>query len=60
MWDDANISGDHAVSILTLKMEAAWSFKTMVSYHITKQHLNPEDYDLKHTTKYNITGHSHQ
>jgi hypothetical protein len=29
-----------------MKMEAVWSFKILVSYHIATWHHNPEDYNL--------------
>jgi hypothetical protein len=29
-----------------VKMEAAWFTETLISYHITKGRLNPEDHDL--------------
>jgi len=29
-----------------MKMEAAWTSEAVVSYHIVKQHHNPEDLDL--------------
>jgi hypothetical protein len=30
-----------------MKMKAAWSSKTVVSYHFITQHHNPEDHVLK-------------
>jgi hypothetical protein len=33
-------------SHFTLKMEAAWSFKMLVSYHNTTWHQNPEEINL--------------
>jgi hypothetical protein len=37
-----------AASIFTLKMEAAMSSETLVSYHITVRRQNPEHHDMNH------------
>jgi hypothetical protein len=37
---------NHAASIFTMKMEAAWSSETVVCYHITAGYYNPGKYDL--------------
>jgi hypothetical protein len=34
--------------IFTLNMEAAWTFKTLVSYPNITRHHNPEDLDMKY------------
>jgi hypothetical protein len=44
-----------------LKMEAAWTFETMVAYHNTTRRHNPEELDLKHHRRENLkTRTSHQ
>jgi hypothetical protein len=32
-----------------VKMDVAWTSETLVSYHNTTQHRNPEDLDMKYT-----------
>jgi hypothetical protein len=46
LWYDTNIAEVHAASVFTLKVEAAWTSGTLVSYHITTQHYNPKDLEL--------------
>jgi len=48
---------DHAA--YTLKMEAAWSFKALVSYHFATQHHKPEDHDLNLHHLENLKSHIH-
>jgi hypothetical protein len=44
------VTSDYADSIFTLKMAAARSSETVVSYHITTGRHNQEDLNLKQTT----------
>jgi hypothetical protein len=46
LYLDTNILEHYATFILTLKMEAASSSATLVSYHNTTLHHNPEDFNL--------------
>jgi len=37
---------DHAASLFTLKMDAAWTSETFLFYHTTSYRHNPEYHDL--------------
>jgi hypothetical protein len=43
LWQDTDVSEVHS----TLKMEAAWTSETSVSYRNIKRLLNPEELELK-------------
>jgi hypothetical protein len=47
-------------SSFTLKMEAAWIYETLVSYHNAKWCHIPEDLDLKHNRRENHKVLSHE
>jgi hypothetical protein len=44
LWFDTNVSEVH----FTLKMGAAWISATLVSYHNTMKHQNPENLNMGH------------
>jgi hypothetical protein len=55
IWQGTNVSEDHAASIVTLKMDAAWPPEMLVPYLITTCCHNPEDNDMKLFNNYFFT-----
>jgi hypothetical protein len=50
LWQETNVSEGYAASIFRVK----WASETVVSYHNTTRHHNPEDLDLKSASFYEI------
>jgi hypothetical protein len=45
-WWGSLLANDARVKVLALKMKAAWSSETLLSYHNNTRRYNPEDLDL--------------
>jgi hypothetical protein len=46
--------GSVIINLFKVKMEAAWTFETLVSYRITTWRHNPEDFNLNFRRRENL------